>query len=53
MGKLNKVDRVAKQKLHKATSLKWDKLKNTAAVKGYYRDQARIQLKLPRPTPYV
>ena len=47
-----KVEKLAKQKLTKAISPEtatWDSLKDNAAMKEYYRNQARQELGVKRP----
>ncbi len=51
MAKNPKVERLAKQKMKKAISpdtATWGSLRAEAALKQYYRDQARQELNLPR-----
>ncbi len=46
-----KVEKLARQKLTKAISPKtatWESLKDNAAMKDYYRDQARQELGVQR-----
>ena len=44
-----RVEALAKKKMKRAQTLtEWDDLRDQAAMKQYYRDQARIELGLPR-----